>query len=285
MACSSSNTIYKLSSSGLYLGSYRVGASPSSVAIDGTGNIWVVNSGDGTVSKLSSTGTSLGTFSNGLNLGTPSHIAIDGAGNAWVTASNVMTSSGTLTKFSSSGTVLNTITITGSYDIKDQNGNISRSPYIPAGIAIDRSGNLWVCERTADCVTELSPTGTVMGTYTVGPSPYELAIDASGNIWVAVMGSNNVNNYFASNITKLSPTGAILGTYAVANSGMIAIDKAAGTVWTTAGAKVYKYSTSGSALATYTVLNAQALGRISVDGSGNIWTDDGWINQVVKLTP
>ena len=61
----------------------------------------------------------------------------------------------------------------------------------PDGIAIDSSGDVWVANQEGSNVTELSSSGTTIGTYTVGsgtPSvsgPGGIAIDASGNVWVA----------------------------------------------------------------------------------------------------
>jgi DNA-binding beta-propeller fold protein YncE len=55
----------------------------------------------------------------------------------------------------------------------------------PHGIAIDASGNVWVANEGSNNVTELSISGTTIGTYGVGSGPYGIAIDASGNVWVA----------------------------------------------------------------------------------------------------
>ena len=41
-------------------------------------------------------------------------------------------------------------------------------------------------------VTELSSSGTLIGTYTAGAYPSAIAIDASGNVWVANADNNNV---------------------------------------------------------------------------------------------
>jgi streptogramin lyase len=68
-------------------------------------------------------------------------------------------------------------------------------------VAIDGSGNVWVANIgngtvgtvSGDSnVTELSSTGSLIGTYPAGSYPYAIAIDGSGNIWVANFGSNTV---------------------------------------------------------------------------------------------
>ncbi len=68
-------------SSTLATATYVAGPYPHSIAIDGSGNAWVTNSGNGNVTELSPAGTVLGTFVAGSS---PFGIAIDGSGNAWV---------------------------------------------------------------------------------------------------------------------------------------------------------------------------------------------------------
>jgi streptogramin lyase len=74
---------------------------PSAIAIDTSGNAWVANSGNSTVTELNSTGTS-GTVYTGNGLNNPGSIAIDGLGNIWI--GNI--GSGTLSTFTSSGSAL-----------------------------------------------------------------------------------------------------------------------------------------------------------------------------------
>jgi DNA-binding beta-propeller fold protein YncE len=62
------------------LGTFSVGGAPFSAAYDGA-NIWVANSGSGTVTKLrASDGAFVGTFAIG---GSPTGVAFDGA-DIWV---------------------------------------------------------------------------------------------------------------------------------------------------------------------------------------------------------
>jgi DNA-binding beta-propeller fold protein YncE len=46
------------------LGTYVVGSGPNGLAFDGT-NMWVVNTGDNSITKLSPAGATLGTFAAG----------------------------------------------------------------------------------------------------------------------------------------------------------------------------------------------------------------------------
>ena len=79
------------------------------------------------------------------------------------------------------------------------------SPYI----AIASNGNVWVTNSGNNTVTELSNTGTFVGTFNAGSYPIEIAIAPNGNVWVTDFNNNTV--------TELSPTGTTLGTFNVGN--------------------------------------------------------------------
>ncbi len=149
----------------------------------------------------------------------------------------------------------------------------------PMGIAIDKSGNIWVANNGSNNVTELSSSGLYINTYTVGSNPVSIAIDSYGNVWVANNGSNNV--------TELSSSGSTIGTYDVGGgfsylSFGIAID-ASGNVWVTNSGlnNVKRLNSSGSVIGTYT-LAANAFG-IAIDASGNAWITNYYNNTVTEL--
>ena len=55
------------------------------VAIDGSGNVWVTNYADGTVTGFSPAGVALNSgFATRLGVFSPTSVAIDGSGNVWV---------------------------------------------------------------------------------------------------------------------------------------------------------------------------------------------------------
>ena len=221
---------------------YVAGSSCFGNAIDSSGNVWVANGGNGTpgtapgdsnVTKLSPSGTVIGTYVAGAG---PIGMAIDKSGNVWVENygnGTLGTAPGdsNVTELSPSGTVIGTY-VAGSY---------------PAGgIAIDKSGNVWVTNWGAAAetagipgtapgesnVTELSPSGSLIGTYVAGSSPGGIAIDSSGNVWVANKGNGTQGTGLTDgNVTKLSSSGTTIGTYIAGShpEGM-AIDPG-GNVW------------------------------------------------------
>jgi hypothetical protein len=116
-------------------------AAPSAIAADGSGDIWVPNAGNNSVSKLDALGSGFLSGANGFTAGplsSPVAIAIDQSGFAWVANGN-----NTVTELStdgSSGTVFS-------------GGGMNA----PSGVAIDASGNVWVTNRGGASVTEITP--------------------------------------------------------------------------------------------------------------------------------
>ena len=85
--------------------------------------------------------------------------------------------------------------------------------------------NMWIANSGSNSVTKLSPTGAVLGTFTIGSGPAGIAFDGT-NMWVANSGSNSV--------TELSPSGAVLGTFAVGTRPEgIASARTTHTIWVT----------------------------------------------------
>jgi len=118
-------------------------STPSSIATDAAGAVWVSNKGNSSVTKLDPTGAAL-SGSSGFTAGgfsAPSAIAIDTGGNAWVANSA-----------NNSITTLNPTGTTGS--VFTGNGLST-----PGSIAIDGSGNIWVANTGSNAVSAFSSSG------------------------------------------------------------------------------------------------------------------------------
>jgi streptogramin lyase len=114
---------------------------PTSIAADAAGAVWVTNGGNSSVTQLNPAGVAV---SGSSGLSAPSAIAIDTSGHAWVAnaGNNTLTM---LNSIGSSGTVYS--------------GNGLSTP---ASIAIDGSGNIWVANTGANPVSAFTSSGSVL---------------------------------------------------------------------------------------------------------------------------
>ncbi len=141
-------------------------ASPTALAADSSGNIWVTNATGNSVTELTHTGSVLSGASGFTpsGLSSPSAIAFDVAGHAWITNSGTST----LSELSSSGVNVGSSPFSG--------GGLSS----PTGIAFDAAGNSWISNSGNSSVSKFSSTGSPMS-----GSPYSVS-GLSAPVGVAV---------------------------------------------------------------------------------------------------
>jgi streptogramin lyase len=119
---------------------------PTSIAADANGAVWVTNKGNNSVTKLDTSGTA-DSPGNGFTAGgfnSPSAIAIDTSGNAWIANSG----SNSVTMLNPSGSAGTVYT-----------GNGLNAP---SAIAIDASANIWVANSGANSVSVFTSTGAAL---------------------------------------------------------------------------------------------------------------------------
>lgn len=182
---------------------------PQSVALDTAGNIFVADTGNHAIKKISPAGVVTtvagkpGTWGSADGVGvaarfySPQGVAVDGAGNVYVSDS----ANATLRKIASDGMVT---TLAGTAGVEGpDNGPVdgvgSAALFsVPGAIALDPAGNLLVIDDRT--IRKVSPSGMVttfagrrgVGGSTNGPgaaarfaTPSALAVDAAGRIYVA----------------------------------------------------------------------------------------------------
>ncbi|MDA8174599.1 MAG: Ig-like domain-containing protein, partial [Nitrospiraceae bacterium] len=254
---------------------FTIGTRPVGIAIDASGNIWVANSGDGTVEELNSSGSVIGTFTS--NISGPGYIAIDASGNVWVTGNNTFITE----LLKSSGY---TTSSTFNMAAPDMAG--------PARIAIDASGNVWTANTYSGSTSLyefLAPNYTTSNTFSAGiPGGgimTGLAIDGYGNVW------SGSNNYGYGEVTELLSSSSYGSSNGFSNSSItgpedIAID-ASGNAWvpnnpdTGMASTVVKLTAPSTYSSPYTAGIAPE--GVAIDHSGNIWVANNGSNTVEEL--
>jgi streptogramin lyase len=184
---------------------------PIGVAVDGSGNVYVGDSANNLIRKITPGGvvtTFAGSGSGGAANGTgtaasfsgPADLAIDGSGNIYETdqVGNL------IRKITSAGVVS---TLAGSGSAGSANGTGTAASFSqPYAVAVDASGNVYIGDIHNNQIRKISAGGVVTtlagsgasgsadgtGTAASFNGPYGLAIDVAGNVYVGDYGNNLV---------------------------------------------------------------------------------------------
>jgi len=181
---------------------------PLGVALDTSCNLYVADSANHRVVKISATGDTLAQWgSDGRGVGQfhrPGAVALDSAGNIYVADSG----NDRVVKLSPDGQVLMTWgkCTPGVQPCAPSPGDGPAEFFGPQGIAVDGGGNIYVTESVNNRVQKLSSSGQSLarwGTHGSGPgqfdSPWAVTVDGAGNLYVTDLNNNRVQ--------KLSPSG------------------------------------------------------------------------------
>ncbi len=181
---------------------------PFGLAADSAGNIYVADTGNSTIRKITSGGvvTTLAGMagSSGATDGlgsaarfaSPTGVAVDGSGNLYV----VDTGNSTIRKITSGGVVTTLAGTAGSTGSVDGLGSAARFDFPSGGVAVDGAGSVYVAD-TNNCairkitsggmVTTLAGTAGSQGSADGAGSaagffnPSGMAVDGAGNVYVA----------------------------------------------------------------------------------------------------
>ena len=249
---------------------------PAGVAVDGAGNVYVMDKASGGV--LESIGGSVFTLSTSLP-STPQQIAVDESGNVYTVGSG--TSAIQKLQLAGAGSPA-TYTAT-SLSYTPATGTPS-----PSAVAVDAAGNVYVADYQSGgaSIYKLSLTANTLQTQTTVATglsnPVSLAVDGAGNIYAADQGAHAV--------LKFAP-GLSAGVYAYVNSTLlssvtpvaVAVD-AAGDVYVQDMASVSVLEIPVSGPSTATVLTGlSSPSGLAVNGQGNVYSADTSLNHIVKV--
>ncbi len=248
--------------------------SPQGVAFDPAGNIYIADTFNHTIRKITPTGvvstlaglagTAGSTDGTGsaARFDTPRGIAVDAAGNVYVGD----TFNNTIRKIAPAGVVSTLAGLAGSSGGADGTGSAARFGS-PQGIALDAAGNLYVADLGVATIRKVTPAGVVTtlaglpgspgSTDGIGSAarfrfPASVAVDSGGNVYVADFGNQTIR--------KVTP---------------------AGVVSTLAGlAQVF-----GSADGTGGAARFAGPKGVAADTSGNVYVGDTGNHTIRRITP
>jgi sugar lactone lactonase YvrE len=240
---------------------------PRSVAVDGTGNVYVADTSNSAIRKITPDGlvTLLAGGTAGTQDGTgagarflsPNGVAVDTAGNVYVAD----TSNNAIRKITPTGVVTTLAGLLGTFGSQDGTGPAARFSS-PRGVAVDRGGNVYVADRDNNSIRKVTPAGvvtTLAGNLSFNPGsvdgpgvdarfngPYAVAVDSTSNgtdsIYVAEGGGHTIR--------KITPAGVV--------TTLAGLSLTIGTATDTTGNAVRFSGPQG----------------IAVDGAGNLFVAD-----------
>jgi sugar lactone lactonase YvrE len=199
---------------------------PYAVALDSAGNLYIADSGNFRIRKVSNgiitTVAGNGTESFGgddgpavsAQLNRPSAVAVDGAGNVYIAD----TSNNRVRKVS--GGVITTVagTLIGSYS-GDNGPARSAHLYYPSGVAVDTAGNLYIADQgnyrirkvTNGVIKTVAGGGAQLGDNVPATSaqlvPSGVAVDTAGNLYITDIYYNRVRKVSNGVITTIAGNG------------------------------------------------------------------------------
>lgn len=251
---------------------------PYGMAVDPSGNIYVVNYGNNTISEYNSSGSFVNNTFGSSMIKNPAGLVFDASGNAYV-LNYARTNNGNgnqngnayVAQYTSTGTYVSTII-----------PNLGTAN----GITIDASSNLYIAQGNYNggnnTVSQYNTSGSLA--FTTGSAntvnPVAVAVDGSGNMYVL----DNTNK----NVTKFNSTGAYQSTVitGLTNPNAIYIDGAgniyvgdSGTGGTTGSVTVY--NTTGTVLTSITGLTDPR--GLVTDSKGNLYVSDYTNNSIKKF--
>jgi len=229
---------------------------PFGIAADRSGNVYVADSANNVIRKITADGTvstlagkagqpgkADGTDSS-ARFRNPWGVAVDSAGNVIVADM----SNDTIRKITPGG---ETITLAGQAGMSGSADGFANNARFndPFAVAVDGAGNIYVSDSGNDTIRKINPEGTVItlagfagyagnkdGTTDMARfwNPQGLAVDGAGNVYVADTGNNTVREITPTGVVSTLPglAGASdpAGSVQLASPGGVAVD-AAGNVY------------------------------------------------------
>jgi signal peptidase I len=205
---------------------------PYGVAVDGSGNVYIADTSNncvrkvtpgGTVSQVagggSNTACSFSGAATSVSLSSPQGVTVDSSGNIYIADSG----HSCVRKVTPAGTV-SQVAGTGTAGFNGDGGAATAAQVnAPIGLAIDSAGNIYIADTSNNRIRKVTSGGTISTIAGGGAntacsfsgaatsvslnSPYEIAVDSSTNVFIADTNNNCVRKLAAGTISQVAGTG------------------------------------------------------------------------------
>jgi sugar lactone lactonase YvrE len=232
---------------------------PNGAAMDSSGNLYIVDTGNNRLVKIAPTGTQTPVSVAPLTLSFPLAVTVDVAGNLYVTDNG----NNRVVKIPAGG----------------GNATAFASVVTPDGLAVDANGNVFVADNEDGSIIKVTSAGATSTFETDLSDPLDVAVDTAGNVYLADGLLNNIVKFPAA-----GGSGTNLGSSLFSISG-VAVDRA-GNVYVAEsgeGALIVEITPSG----TQTTLATSGLFAVTyfaVDSNYDLFIPDNINNNVIEFS-
>lgn len=247
-------------------------AAPSAVAEDGSGTLFIADTGNNRVWwENGSGGNALNTGS--LALSGPMGAAVDGIGNVYVAYTGNNRIIGVPSAYITTATPNPWVVNTAGYTLS-----------APQAIATDGAGSLYIADTGNNRVLKVGTAGVVSQANTLSDDlqyPAGVAVDAAGDVFIADTGDNRIVEVTAPGVVSVLGTGSLT----LSGPSSVAVDPA-GNIYIadTGNNRIVDVPVAGTAFALSTgAFTLDAPTSIMVDGGGNLFIGDTGNNRVVEV--
>jgi hypothetical protein len=247
-------------------------AAPWGLAVDASGNVFVVNADYGQVVEILAAG-GYSTVNILTTIGEPVGIAVDGSGNVFLTSGF-------------SPDVMEILAVNGSIPAHPTITTLGSGFNGQIGIALDGSGNVFVADGIS-AVKEILATGgyTTINTLASGfNQPLGVAVDGNGNVFVADTNNGRVKQIAA--VGGSIPANPTIRTLASGYSGPsgVTVDAGGDVYFTTGSNEVHEIMAVDGSIPASPTINTLGSGNygVGLDASGNVYSDEGWDGGMVE---
>ena len=177
--------------------------SPSGVAFDSSGNLFIADKANNVIRKVNPSGI-ITTVVFSSQITSPTGVAVDGAGNLFIPTGSV------IRKVNPSGQ-LTTVAGTSSGGYTGDGGFATNATFNTiSGVAVDTSGNLFIADKNNNAIRKVNTNGIITTIVSIAgglSAPLGIVVDSTGNLFIP---SGNVIRKVATNglITTVAGNGA-----------------------------------------------------------------------------